>query len=63
MEGCGGGVEGWRGCGRGGGWGGGVVEGSGGVGGGCSVVFGSVRCCAVRCGAVTVRCGTAKLYC
>ena len=38
----GGGVEGWRG-------------GGGGVGG-TSVVFGSVRCCAVRCGAVTVRC-------
>ena len=52
----GGGVEGWR---------GGGVEGcrGAGVGGGCSVVFGSVRCCAVRCGAVTVRCGTAKLYC
>ena len=28
-----------------------------------SVVFGSMRCCAVRCGAVTLRRGTAKLYC
>ena len=55
-----GGVEGWK-VGGGRGWSG---RGGGGGGGGCtSVVFGSMRCCAVRCGAVTARCGTAKLYC
>ena len=63
-------MEGWRGGWRGegveaswrGGRGGVVVEGGG---GGLWVVrlFSVRRCCAVRCGAVTVRCGTVKLYC